>query len=51
MLEFPIYFDDLNEDAQKRLLEVVGAKSPEDMNWDMRIVPIAVYSTENDSEG
>lgn len=41
-----IYFSDLNEDAQKRLLEAVGAESPEEMNWDMDILPIAQYEFE-----
>lgn len=47
--EFNIYFSDLNEDAQERLLEMVGAESPEEMNWDMDIVPIATYGTEVDT--
>ena len=41
--EFYIYFSDLNEDAQKRLLEAVRVESASDMNWDMDIVPIATY--------
>ena len=53
--EFNIYFSDLNEDAQKRLLETVGAKTASDMNWDMNIVPIATYcfceeGNENESD-
>lgn len=46
-----IYFSDLNEDAQKRLLEAVGAESPEEMNWDMDILPIAQYVFEEEVEG
>ena len=41
--EFDIYFSDLNEDAQKRLLEAVGVSSPKEMNWDMDIVPMCSY--------
>lgn len=41
--EFNIYFNDLNEEAQKRLLEAVGVKTASDMNWDMDIIPIATY--------
>ena len=41
--EFNIYFSDLNEDAQKRLLKAVGVETASDMNWDMDIVPIATY--------
>lgn len=47
--EFNIYFSDLNEDAQKRLLEMVRAESPEEMNWDMDITPIATYGIEVDT--
>ena len=43
MPEFEIYFNDLNEDAQKRLLVFVGAEDASEMNWDMNILPIAVY--------
>ena len=43
---FEIYFSDLNEDAQKRLLDAVGVESPKEMNWDMDILPIAVYEFE-----
>ena len=41
--EFNIYFSDLNENAQKRLLEAVGINEASDMNWDMDICPIATY--------
>ena len=46
--EFNIYFSDLNVDAQKRLLEAVGAEKASDMNWDMDIFPIAVYVFEDE---
>ena len=46
METFEIYFSDLNEDAQKRLLDAVGAESAADMNWDMDIIPIAQYDFE-----
>lgn len=41
--EFNIYFSDLNEDAQKRLLNAVGAETASDMNWDMDVVPVTTY--------
>lgn len=50
MKTFEIYFSDLNEDAQKRLLDFVNAKSASDMNWDMDIIPIATFDTEDDDE-
>lgn len=48
MQTFEIYFSDLNEDAQKRLLEAVGAKSASDMNWDIDMCPIAIYDFETE---
>ena len=50
METFEIYFSDLNEDAQKRLLDAVGAESAADMNWDMDIIPIAQYDFEVNSD-
>ena len=49
MKTFEIYFSDLNEDAQKRLLEAVGAKDASDMNWDADICPIAMYDFEEEA--
>ena len=40
---FEIFFSDLNEDAQKRLLEAVGEDDPKEMNWDIDMCPIAMY--------
>ena len=48
MKTFEIYFSDLNENAQKRLLETVGAETAADMNWDMDICPIAMYDFETE---
>lgn len=42
-MDFEIFFSDLNEDAQKRLLEAVGAKDPAEMKWDLDICPIGLY--------
>jgi len=46
--EFNIYFSDLNEEAQKRLLEIVGVNNISEMNWDKDIEPIASYSFETE---
>lgn len=46
MHTFYIFFSDLNEEAQKRLMEVVGIKDPKEMNWDMDILPIATMDVE-----
>ena len=42
-MDFEIFFSDLNEDAQKRLLEAVDVKDPAEMNWDLDICPIGLY--------
>ena len=47
---FEIYFSDLNEKAQKRLLDFVGISSPSEANWDMDILPIAIYEKGDDAE-
>jgi len=43
-MSFELYFRDLNEDAQQRLLEFYGLQSPEEGNLD--ITPIAILETE-----
>ena len=43
-----IMFDDLTEDAQKRLLDEAGVSSPEDMYWDE--VPVAVVEFRENHE-
>ena len=48
MKSFEIYFSDLNENAQRDLLELVGAKGPAEMNWDLDILPIAVVDFEEE---
>lgn len=48
MREFKIFFNDLNEKAQKELLEFVGAENASDMNWDMDILPLAVFDFEEE---
>ena len=50
MPDFNIYFSDLNEDAQKRLLAAVGANDPQEMNWDMDILPLASYPLSDGDE-
>lgn len=50
MNEFEIYFSDLNEDAQQRLMEAVGITDPKEMNWDMDIVPLAIFEFNGDNE-
>ena len=43
--EFELYFTDLTEKAQQKLLEKAGVKSPEEMNWD--VFPITTLNFEN----
>ena len=46
MKEFEIYFSDLNRVAQKELLKEVGVDDPSEMNWDLDILPLAVFEFE-----
>ena len=50
MKTFEIYFSDLNEDAQKRLMEAVNIEDPKEMNWDINMAPIACYDFEDDDK-
>ena len=43
MNDFEIYFSDLNDEAQHRLMVAVGIYDPKEMNWDLDLVPLAVY--------
>ena len=42
--DFEIYFYDLTEDAQKRLLEEAGLKDESEANWD--VFPVAFVPIE-----
>ncbi|MHC4758029.1 MAG: hypothetical protein ACYTE8_05190 [Planctomycetota bacterium] len=44
-----IMFDDLTEDAQKRLLDEAGVSKPEEMHWD-EIPVVVVEFSEDDHE-
>lgn len=48
--EFEIYFSDLGVEAQQRLMEAVGIKDPREMNWDLDILPIALYPIDDDDD-
>ncbi len=43
MDDFNIYFSDLNEEAQQRLMEAIGIQDPREMNLDIDMLPLAVY--------
>ena len=45
-MEFEIRFEDLNEDAQERILEAFGISSPKEMNWD--VFPITTVFVSDD---
>ncbi len=47
---FEIYFSDLNEDAQRSLLEALGIDDPKEMNWDMDVFPVATFPIEEEKE-
>lgn len=43
-----IYYDDLNENAQARLLVFEGVESPDELNWE--ISPLCILERENEDE-
>ena len=43
MEDFNIYFSDLKEESQRRLMEAVGITDPREMNWDIDMLPLATY--------
>ena len=51
MEDMPIYFSDLNETCQKELMRRYGITSPEEMNWDHEIIPIAYMAVPSESGG
>ncbi len=40
MATLPIYFSDLTEEAQKRVLEAQGLTTPAEGNYDLDIIPL-----------
>jgi len=44
--DLQIFFNDLTEEAQKRVLEFYKIESPEDMNWD--VYPIMILPPPED---
>jgi len=47
---FEIYFTDLTEEAQKRIMDAYHIKSPAELNWDRDFVPIAFASLPEETE-
>lgn len=43
-----IFFNDLNERGQKKLLEAAGVNEPKEMNWDIDMCPVAIYQVERE---
>ncbi len=43
MVDFKIYFSDLKEETQRRLMDAVGITDPREMNWDIDMLPLAIY--------
>lgn len=50
MAEFEIYFSDLNEDAQNRLLAFHGYSTPDEGNWDIDVAPLCILTTDEEDE-
>jgi hypothetical protein len=40
IVDFDVYFSDLNKDAQKRLMKALNIKSPGERNWDRDWLPL-----------
>ena len=48
---FELFFEDLNEAAQARILDAYGVESPEEMNWDIfPITELVIESNYEDDE-
>jgi len=47
-MNMEIWFSDLREEAQKKVLEALGLKSPEEGNLD--VIPLFVLETEAETE-
>lgn len=43
---FELYFSDLTEEAQKRLMDAAGIADPKENNWDMDVLPITMIDFE-----
>jgi hypothetical protein len=45
MLE--IYFNDLNDEGKQKVLDYLGLETPEEVNMDVDIVPLAIIEISN----
>lgn len=45
-MDFEIYFENLNEETQKKLLNAVGITDPAEANWD--VLPVATIYVEEE---
>lgn len=43
MEDFNIFFNDLKEETQNRLMAAIGIIDPKEMNWDLDILPLASF--------
>ncbi len=50
-MKFKIFFEDLNADAQRRLVEASGVKDAADTSWGANIFPLATFSVPEGAEG
>ena len=46
MISVEIFFSDLNEKGQKKLLDALGYKDPSEGNYDIDMCPIAILDFE-----
>ncbi len=43
---FEIYFNDLNDECKKKLMEHLSISAPGEANWDINIKPLAIIHIE-----
>lgn len=52
--EVELYFHDLNESGQEKVMEAAGVKNPSEMNWSTNpfadIIPLAIIGFEDESD-
>ena len=47
---FELYFNDLNAEAQAKLLDAAGLNDPSEANWDMFPIDIIEFYEEDDED-
>lgn len=48
--EVEIFFSDLNEKGQQKVLEAMGIEDPKDGNLDIDVIPLAILEYEEETD-